>query len=183
MNPKPFKLIGPRLQLRRLTQTDLVPFQSYRSDPEVGKFQSWEPMSDAQAERFLAITGSDSLLSPDSWCQIAIALAPGEPLVGDLGIHINREQTVSEIGFTLARPHWGNGYATEAVTLALTWVFTQTTVSKVIAITDAENTRSSRVLKKVGMKPVKTYATEFRGEPCMETQFEIHRSAFDADQG
>ena len=45
--------------LRRLRPSDLAAFQAYRSIPELGRFQGWSPMSEAEAAAFLAETAED----------------------------------------------------------------------------------------------------------------------------
>jgi RimJ/RimL family protein N-acetyltransferase len=49
---------GGNCLLRRLSAEDLLLFQAYRSDPEVGRYQGWEPMDDAVA----AFTGAIGLV-------------------------------------------------------------------------------------------------------------------------
>jgi hypothetical protein len=47
-------LLLPGGLLRRLRTSDLAAFQAYRSIPEIGRFQGWSPMSEAEAVAFLA---------------------------------------------------------------------------------------------------------------------------------
>lgn len=57
-----------------------------------------------------------------------------------------------EIGWRLAQAYWGKGFATEAATLAVDYLFRTLGVPRVIAITRAENERSIRVMQKLGMQ-------------------------------
>jgi RimJ/RimL family protein N-acetyltransferase len=58
----------------------------------------------------------------------------------------------TEIGWTLARRHWGHGYATEAARAARDWALAelQPPPRRLIALIHAENVRSQRISQKLG---------------------------------
>jgi RimJ/RimL family protein N-acetyltransferase len=56
-----------------------------------------------------------------------------------------------EVGWRLARPAWGNGYATEAGRAALAFGFEQADLSEVVSFTSAGNVRSRAVMGRLGM--------------------------------
>jgi RimJ/RimL family protein N-acetyltransferase len=56
-----------------------------------------------------------------------------------------------EIGWRLAREHWGRGYATEAATAWLEHGFTTLGLPRVISSTDPPNLRSKAVMHRLGM--------------------------------
>lgn len=56
-----------------------------------------------------------------------------------------------EIGWRLARGAWGRGYATEAAAAALRFGFDEIGLDRVISIRHTENTRSERVMAKLGL--------------------------------
>lgn len=60
-------------------------------------------------------------------------------------------QPETEIGYRLARLHWGRGYATEAARAVLHYGFDVLGLSRLIAIIDPSNVRSIRVAEKLGM--------------------------------
>src|SRR5512139_2590967 len=59
--------------LRRLRTSDLAAFQAYRSIPELGRFQGWSPMSEAEALSFLAEMSETRLFTAGDWVQLGIA--------------------------------------------------------------------------------------------------------------
>ncbi len=59
-----------------------------------------------------------------------------------------------EIGWRLNRQSWGHGYATEAAAAALRFGFEEAGLDRIISIRHPENTRSARVMEKLGL----TYA-------------------------
>ena len=52
-----------------------------------------------------------------------------------------------EIGYILHKADWGNGYATELVKALIDWGFANLNVTKLVAVTHPENTKSQRVLE------------------------------------
>jgi RimJ/RimL family protein N-acetyltransferase len=164
-----------RIVLRRLAVGDLADFQSYRTDPEVGLYQGWSVMADDQALRFLEEVGAATLLLPGEWTQLAISDAETGRLIGDLGIFIDDTGTSAEIGFTLAHSSQRQGLATLAVRAMIDLIFAYTRVGRVLAITDERNTRSVRLLQRVGMSLVSTAPAVWRGAPCVEHTFSIQR--------
>jgi RimJ/RimL family protein N-acetyltransferase len=61
-----------------------------------------------------------------------------------------------EIGWRLAREHWGMGYATEAAQRALSFAFESLELEEIVAFTAVSNWRSRRVMERLKMS--------FRGE-------------------
>jgi ribosomal-protein-alanine N-acetyltransferase len=56
-----------------------------------------------------------------------------------------------EIGFSLKRSAWGNGYATEACSRLLRFAFQETPLLEVVASFEDENVASKGVLEKAGL--------------------------------
>jgi RimJ/RimL family protein N-acetyltransferase len=56
-----------------------------------------------------------------------------------------------EVGWRLAAPYWGHGYATEGALAALTFGFHELALSEIVSFTSAGNIRSRRVMEKIGM--------------------------------
>ncbi|MCK9504837.1 MAG: GNAT family N-acetyltransferase [Porticoccaceae bacterium] len=56
-----------------------------------------------------------------------------------------------EVGWRLAKQHWGNGYATEGATEALRFAFNTLELGQVVAFTVPGNNRSWAVMERIGM--------------------------------
>lgn len=56
-----------------------------------------------------------------------------------------------EIGWRLARHHWGRGYATEAAGAAMAFAFVELGLDEVVSFTSRGNRASRRVMEKLGM--------------------------------
>lgn len=168
-------LTGDRVVLRRFAATDLQDFQRYRHDPQVGQYQGWTPMDDTDARRFIETMATAPLFVRGEWVQVAIAERSTDGIVGDVGLHLDVTGTEAEIGFSMAPAAQGRGLATEAVRMALAWLFASTEVARVVAITDSRNVPSIRLLERLGMQRVQTVAATFRGEACTEHRYSIER--------
>lgn len=156
MNPTypAFRLETPRLVLRPFVDRDIAPFSQYRSDPEVAQYQGWEaPYSLEQAARFIAGEKIKTPGDPAQWFQVAIELKSSGALIGDCAFQrLTEDDHQAEIGFTLARPYQGRGYAAEAVSRLLEFLFNNLGLHRVRANCDSANTTSARLMQRVGMR-------------------------------
>jgi RimJ/RimL family protein N-acetyltransferase len=161
--------------LRRLSSADLSAFQGYRHDPEVGRYQGWSPMSDADATAFLVRMSTAPLFCPGSWVQLGIGKSHSARLLGDIGLFLAGDGRHAEIGFTLARSAQGRGIAAAAVLEAMKLTFEYSAAERILGITDARNLPSVRLLERVGMEKVEARNAVFRGEPCIDYVYAVSR--------
>lgn len=175
MLTEPLPIATNRLVLRRFFIGDLTEFQAYRSDPEIGRYQSWEKMSDDRAKRFIEAVASDQLFIPGEWNQIAIADRPSNTLVGDIGICVSSDGVEAELGITLSKPAQGKGLAGEALQAAFALVLRHTGVEKLVGITHSENVASIGLLQSLSMVEVEPILTVENGEIITERVFWLTR--------
>jgi len=57
-----------------------------------------------------------------------------------------------EIGWRLARQHWGHGFATEAARAALTFGFEEVGLDRIVSVHAVGNDASGHVMQKLGMQ-------------------------------
>jgi RimJ/RimL family protein N-acetyltransferase len=139
-----------RLVLRRFQAEDAVAFAAYRSDPQVARYQSWAaPVPLEQAERLVAVFAGGSPTAP-GWFQYAIAHRHNDVLIGDVGVNLHDNLMQAEIGFTLATPWHGKGYAFEALSRVLEHLYTDRNLRRICAECDARNLRSAKLLGRLG---------------------------------
>jgi RimJ/RimL family protein N-acetyltransferase len=165
--------------LRRLRRSDRSAFQAYRGIPELGRYQGWSLMSQAEALAFLVEMETRALFEPGQWIQLGIAEPHTDTLVGDIGLHLSGDSQTGEVGFTLAPSAQGRGLATAAMQEAFQLFFTATPVSRILGITDARNSPSVRLLERLGFECRETRPAVFRGEECTEQIFVFARHDFD----
>jgi ribosomal-protein-alanine N-acetyltransferase len=137
-----------RLVLRPWRDADRAPFAALNADPEVMEhFPTVQTAaeSDAHVER---IRGHFAREGFGLW---AVETADA-PFIGFAGLARPAFMPeVVEIGWRLARPHWGHGYATEAALAAARHGFDQLGLAEIVAFVVPSNTRSQQVMTKLGM--------------------------------
>ena len=99
--------------LRALRTDDVDDFLAYRSDPEVARYQGWQPMDRDAALVFLHDPAPAPWREGD-WAQIGIARADDDGLVGDIGL-LREGPAQAQLGFSLARGAQGRDWAHAAV--------------------------------------------------------------------
>lgn len=145
-------LDSARLVLRRFADGDALAFAAYRNDPEVARYQSWTGCSAAEAAAFVHEQHSQELV-PGEWLQIAVTLRQTDALIGDCALKIHEsDPRQATIGFTFARQFQQRGFATEAVSCLLDYLFRRRRLHRVIADTDALNSPASRLMERIGMR-------------------------------
>ncbi|HWA04067.1 MAG TPA: GNAT family N-acetyltransferase [Rhizomicrobium sp.] len=142
------RLQTERLVLRAMTQEDFEPWAAFMADPDVARFLGGEPMSRADAWRSIASAlGHWHLRGYGVW---AVERKSDGLFIGRVGL-INPEGWPGlEVGWTLGKPYWGQGYATEAARAAIDYAFTTQPLSRVISCIDPGNAASQRVAARVG---------------------------------
>ncbi|BCM91663.1 hypothetical protein IAD21_03538 [Abditibacteriota bacterium] len=146
-------LHSPRLCLRRLRLEDATAIWTYRSLPEVARYQGWDSYTMEDAERLVT---EQVEVVPDtlgSWLQLGIIERESETLIGDCGIHFPSEHPQQVmIGMTLSPTHQGRGLATETMESLLRYVLGRLNKHRAFAITDADNHASARLMERVGFR-------------------------------
>jgi RimJ/RimL family protein N-acetyltransferase/uncharacterized protein YhfF len=166
----------PGGRLRRLRPADREAFQAYRAIPELGRYQGWSPMSEAEALEFLVQMNQTPLFTRAAWVQLGIAELQSDALVGDIGLYLSADASTAEVGFTLRPSLQGRGLAGRAVREALGLLFAATEVTHVVGITDERNLASIRLLERLGFKYRETRDVVFRGAPCAENVYALSRT-------
>lgn len=69
-------------------------------------------------------------------------------VIGEIGIHLDKENNKAEIGYWVCEDYWGKGIATEAVSLILKFGFEDLKLNKIIATHYLDNPSSEKVLIK-----------------------------------
>lgn len=149
----PGPLSSRRLLLRRLRRGDADALCSYRSLPEVARYQSWESFGPDDAARLVEAQCDGEPNVPGTWFQMAIVERATACMVGDCGLHCRKDDPRQmEVGITLAPSHQGRGYATEALGCLLHFVFATLGAHRVTAVTGAENQAAASLFVRLGFR-------------------------------
>uniref|UniRef100_A0A0E0KK42 N-acetyltransferase domain-containing protein n=1 Tax=Oryza punctata TaxID=4537 RepID=A0A0E0KK42_ORYPU len=135
--------------LRRFELSDVDAMMAWASDPAVAAFCRWEPYE--STEPLLAYL-RDTVL-PHPWFR-AICVAGGDDRpVGAVSVSPTADPCRAELGYVVARAHWGKGVATAAVKRVVATVFGEVEgLERVEALVDVDNAASRRVVEKAGFR-------------------------------
>jgi RimJ/RimL family protein N-acetyltransferase len=137
-----------RLVLRPMRETDVVRIAEIIDDPDIARMTSRipHPYSLSAAEAFYARQREALDERLDNTLQIETR--SGE-MIGAVGAD-RRDGPFPEIGYWIAKQHWGRGYATEAAMAMRDWACRTFGCRALMAGHFADNEASGRVLVKCG---------------------------------
>jgi RimJ/RimL family protein N-acetyltransferase len=138
-----------RLQLRRPRNEDAEAiFEAYAQDPAVTRFLVWRPHQSVRTTREFI----DQCLERRNAGSAFPYVVTRKSNVGAIGmLEMRPERFKASVGYVLARPYWGKGFMTEAVSQIVKMILSDPSMYRVEAFCDVENAASARVLEKVGM--------------------------------
>ena len=156
-----------RLVLRKMRMSDVPDVYRYARDREVARHVLWEAHQsiwDTRAYvRFLLCQYRNG--EPGSW---AIGLRETGRVVGTIGyMGYSPDHATVEVGYSLAREHWGKGLMTEALTAVIRETFRVLKLHRIEAMHFTDNPASGRVMAKCGM----THEGHMRERICCKGVF------------
>jgi len=136
-----------RLILRAFCDDDLAAWAAVMGDPDVARYVAPAPMTREESWRSMAGSlGHWLLRGYGTW---AVERKSDGAMMGRVGM-INPEGWPGlEIGWTLGKRYWGQGYATEAAAAAMRYAFLTQPVPKLISCIDPENVASQAVARRI----------------------------------
>ena len=148
----PIEIRTERLHLRQWRDSDRVPYAALCADPLVMRFfpglQSREA-SDRDVDAWQAA------LEDRGWSNWAVESRETGSFIGFVGLSVPRRalpfMPCVELGYRLAREHWGKGYATEGAKAALRVGFERLMLPEIVSFTALVNLPSRAVMERVGM--------------------------------
>ena len=144
-----------RLIMRGWRASDRAPFAALNADPVVME-HFLAPMTRAQSDAF--VDRIESRFEENGFGLWAVEVIGGEEFIGFVGLNpVPETLPISspdgyEIGWRLARPAWGHGYATEAARAALEHGFGAVGLDEIVSFTATTNLPSQRVMQRIGMQ-------------------------------
>jgi RimJ/RimL family protein N-acetyltransferase len=183
MNPAsmPEEIATGRLLLRPYSLEDVAAVFAHATDAEWAKFLPLpDPYLRRNAEEFIAAQILLDRVVHASWAVVA-----GNELVGGINIRFQFANRIGAIGYSIGRPFWARGYATEAAHAVVTHAFrTHAELNRVRAMTALRNVASQRVLSKVGFtrEGILRQNRVVRGVPVDEVWFGLLRSEWSSSE-
>ncbi len=143
-------LIGERVELRWLVESDVPSLFEIFSDTEVARYWSspaYDELSQAQ-ELFEEIR---KYFADGSLYQWGVALRDTGKVVGTCTLaSISTQNRRAEIGFALGHSHWKKGYMMEALPLLVDFAFQELDLHRLEGDVDPRNLASIRALERLG---------------------------------
>jgi len=156
------RLQTERLNMREWRESDLDAFAGILADTEVMRYLTGEPLSRTDAWRFMAASAGHWLLRGyGTW---VLERKSDNAVLGRVGLINPEGWPALEVGWTLGRAYWGQGYATEAARASLDYGFQTQSVDRLISLIDAENVASEAVARRVGEAKGPPYELVFMGK-------------------
>ena len=149
------RLETDRLVLRRHIEEDALPLhKNFGMDPEMFRYSGWNPYASQEAaaeaiRQFMDSYGDSHFYG---W-----AIECDGSLIGTIGAYDYDPETDSiEVGCSIQRASWGQGFAGEAVKAVITYLTEQEGIRCVKAWCAADNVGSRKVMERAEMKHVST---------------------------
>jgi RimJ/RimL family protein N-acetyltransferase len=164
-----------RLRLRRSRPEDAERIATYRSDPEVRRFQGWD-RTDTEGIRTEIEEMARRLPGESGWVQLSLEDRETGAIVGDVGLSVAPgEPGVVKLGYTVAPEFQRRGYASEAVRALVAYAFEVLGAERIRAYADGDNIGSHRVAEKAGLRLIERFRHEEDGEVWFGVRYELDR--------
>lgn len=143
----------PRLRLRHWCDADIEPFVAMNADPVV---MEHFPSVMTRGQTAASVGRIRAHIAEHGFGLWAVAIPGVTRFAGFVGLaHVRFDAPFTpavEIGWRLATPFWGYGYATEGARAALAYAFETLALDEIVSFTVPANARSQRVMQRIGMR-------------------------------
>lgn len=144
-----------RLILRSWQEDDREPFALMNADPKVMEY--FPSLCSRQKSDYI-IDYSNDEIEDSGYGFWAAQRKDTNQFIGFIGLHQFNEDLpfcpMVEIGWRLAKEHWGQGFATEGAKESLSIGFSQLSLKSIYSMSVLDNLKSQRVMSKIGMTNV-----------------------------
>jgi len=144
-----------RLGFRNWTEKDIPDMAKINADSKVMEFFPSLPNKE-ETEQF--VDRMVHQFSENGFCYFAVDKLENIEFIGFIGIAAQIFESeftpCVDIGWRLAQKEWGKGYASEGAKQCLEFAFNEVNLNEVISICTENNSRSEKVMKKIGMKKI-----------------------------
>ncbi len=146
-----------RLIVRRFEERDVPDILEYSrheaSDEHRRRNVDWEPTEESVRQWWTPMIA----MKPEEaiqWLSLVVELESRRRVIGNIGFNAKRieDSFQGQIGWILGKAYEGRGYATEAATALLDYLFRTVGFHRVYAMTSPDNRRSWRLMERLGMR-------------------------------
>lgn len=144
-----------RLTIRDLRESDWPDVVRRTTQAEVARYMTWDTRTWADRDTVRAWIREQRTFDfsvRDRFLEFAVVKDGVN--IGDVGLkRLGHTPTLAEVGWVFERAAQGQGYATEAASALIDWSFRNLCVRRIVAVCDARNRASSRLMERLGMRP------------------------------
>ncbi|MCY7781976.1 MULTISPECIES: GNAT family N-acetyltransferase [unclassified Bacillus (in: firmicutes)] len=141
-----------RLTLRQIRDQDAETIFACFSNPEVTRYYGIKSMESKEQAILMAQTFA-ALYQEKRGIRWGIERRDTKELIGTIGFHaLAHKHRRAEIGYEIIPAHWRNGFASEAISKAVSYGFSALGLTRIGAVVFTENEASNRLLVKMGFQ-------------------------------
>lgn len=168
-------LFSDKVLLRGIKEEDVDAIFSYRSMPDVARFQYWKPYTKEQTVSFVHQHANTDLNKKSEWIGLAIININNSKLIGDCALKIRNN--TAEIGCNISPTDQKKGFAKDTLNLLFSHCFNTIGVDEIYGITDSENTASIKLMESLKMTKSKYFEKQIicKEALCIEHKYSIKR--------
>ena len=148
----------PRLILRQWQESDYESYIAMNIDAEVMRYF---PALQTREDSLAQILRLKTFIEGNGYGFFAVERKDTREFIGFTGLAQPRFESFFtpciEIGWRLARAHWGMGFAQEAAIACLNMGFNDLELKEIYSFTSLLNIPSINVMKRIGMKEVRQF--------------------------
>jgi [ribosomal protein S5]-alanine N-acetyltransferase len=144
-------IVTARLELREFVPSDYDAMYNYASDPRVTRYMLYGPRDPMDAHEYLERVIRYQRDNPRLVWEFAVTQRSDRQLIGACDITILKPAE-GDVGYMLRHESWGQGFGTEIASAMIDAGFRELGLERIVSTVSTENTRSMRVLEKVGLR-------------------------------
>lgn len=141
-----------RLVLRSFTVADAPEVKRLAGDKHIASttLNIPHPYPEGAAEMWIA--SQMQRIDTGQTDTFAITLREDGTLLGAIGLDVQKQHRLAELGYWIGHPYWNCGYCTEAARAVIGYGFHALELNRIVARHFTRNPASGRVMQKIGMK-------------------------------
>lgn len=142
------EITTPRLHLREFTLEDVNGLFTLESDPDVVRYQNYEPRTEREARDYVKGAIDSVQKKPRRWYELAVTL-DGD-FIGRVGGEVEDRQAL--VWYAFLPSAQGKGYATEAMRAFLSALIREANLHRITLDCDPRNVASWRLAERLGFR-------------------------------
>lgn len=141
-----------RLVLRRFMSEDSeAMFRNWVNDLEVTRYLTWQPHGSIDLTRKINLSDVSKYENLSHYQWAIVLKSQNEPIGGINVVKIDEQCNSVEVAYRIGKEWWHQGFASEALSSVIKFLFEEVGVNRIGATYDTRNPNSGAVMRKCGM--------------------------------